>query len=51
MADYKLFNPDLKREYQECDTWRSKRDALIKKLKPQLIIASQSDQRGGHLDV
>ena len=43
LADYQLFNPDLKREYRECDTWRTKRDALIKKLKPQLIIASQSD--------
>ncbi|MGF7235397.1 MAG: acyltransferase family protein [Frankia sp.] len=47
IAALKLFNPDLNREYRECDTWRAMAAADIIKLHPAMIIASQSDNVPG----
>ncbi|KYH44841.1 acyltransferase family protein [Branchiibius sp. NY16-3462-2] len=46
VADLRVWNNDLKRDYTECTTFRSDAWARIKELKPQLIIASEADAVG-----
>lgn len=43
MAQLTVWNNDLKRTYHECDAWRSAAYAEIRKLRPDLLVASQSD--------
>jgi hypothetical protein len=42
-----IVNPSLKRDYTECDTWRTATVARILALRPQLVIVSQSDSVPG----
>jgi hypothetical protein len=47
VASTTIVNPSLKRDYTECDTWRSAMIARIRALKPDLVIVSQSDSVPG----
>lgn len=47
VAGTTIVNPSLKRDYTECDTWRTATIARIRALKPDLVIASQSDSVPG----
>ena len=47
VADTTIVNPSLKRDYTECDTWRTATVAKIRALNPDLVIVSQSDSVPG----
>lgn len=42
-ANLSIFNPQLGRQYTECDQWRAKTMARILALKPDLVVMGQSD--------
>ena len=43
VADVRIVQPTLKREYSECDTWRQQTISRINATHPALVIVSQSD--------
>ncbi|MFC4503068.1 MULTISPECIES: acyltransferase family protein [Streptomyces] len=42
---YAIKNPELNREYSECDTWRESAFAEIKKLHPDVIVVTSRSRR------
>ena len=48
IADVKVTNAGLGRDYTECYAWRSSTVAKIAKLAPDLVLVSQSDSVPGH---
>jgi hypothetical protein len=48
VAMLSVYSPDLKRNYPECDRWRSQTLQKISALKPDLVIAGQSDNVPGN---
>ena len=47
IADLRLNNDSLHREFSECDTWRTITLARVKALDPDLVVMSQSDNVPG----
>jgi SGNH domain (fused to AT3 domains) len=47
VANVSIVNPQLKRQYSECDQWRAQTIAHINQLHPAVVIASQSDSVPG----
>ncbi|MCW2831512.1 MAG: putative acyltransferase [Aeromicrobium sp.] len=46
VANLQVWNNDLNREYTECGTFQKAREKAMRKLQPDLIIASQADAIG-----
>ena len=47
LSDVTLVNPQLKRAYRECDTWRAQTIKDIAALHPQLVLVSQANTLAG----